>query len=966
MGIKVIKPLTTGILLRPYHRLFNRIGVTGIIFFDLRTPRILLPETEMWPLLKEELGSTVPFDIGIPKDRGELLLLARCFTGGIPKEHQTAQIRVGSVTKQLFISGDRTWRRQRAFLQISSPEPFTEMPISYGLAFGGKGFAPNPSGKGYADPVQDQTPLPNIENPRQTITSPSDRPSPEGFGPIEQIWPQRFSRLGTYQNEELEKDAMPLLPENTDWTFFNQAPQDQWIGGNFWEGGEDYQLENLHPHIPSLVGRIPSYRLRSFLTIHQKETEPFVEVPLSPETLWLIPHRERGILIYRGFAPILTDDASEVESVLLAAEDISQHRTVEHYRTVRDKRMKKGKSGGSGRFSDLPLLPDSLSDNPLANQSNPQYHLEKHLPMALEKYQSRMNKRFDKIEKDLENQKQRILASSPPVPEGSDNRLATINKLQEKVLQARQASDKSVEDFRQKVHSKEMMEQTEEEELSLSKKMQSSFQKKISEAGDQLARSQSYSPPDVEDSPLSEQSKEKIRNARVPAPDISSQLSFQAPSYKSESPLSDTFEAYVDKVLLQSLPPEFPREKIDLLSPPFPDLKKKWESTKSKLDQMNTRSDRQNGLVRSAHYFAPPPPNPAEALRKREKVLSSLKMPGQFQQWDLRGADLSGLSLEGADLSKADLMGSNLSGTNLCGANLSGSLLTHSCLRQTNLVHADLSGANMGFVSLDGADLSEVDARKTIFFGAVLTNVNLTNARLEGSDWMNASLKDVDARGIHAPKIRFYLFDIPTLKDFLPEKGTNFQTEMPSRSTMINVNFSGAFLEGALFMKNDLRNVVFDRANLTKASFLECTGPNTSFVRATMIQSRFIRSGDFSQCTFLAADLSQSNLRNGFFAHSDFTESILEKTDFSESDLRHTLFRKARAISARFTKSNLEMADATKGDFRKALFLKTDIRSASFLSASLYEATLIGAQKNQETVFDGVLTGKSTLQRTVS
>ena len=966
MGIKVIKPLTTGILLRPYHRLFNRIGVTGIVLFDLRTPQTLLPETEMWPLLKEELGSAVPFDIGIPKDRGELLLLARCFTGGIPKEHQTAQIRVGSVTKQLFVSGDRTWHRQRALLQISSPEPFTEIPISYSLAYGGKGFSGNPSGKGYADPVLDQTPLPNIENPHQLIASPDDRPSPEGFGPIEQVWPQRFSKLGTYQNEELEKDAMPLLPENADWTFFNQAPQDQWLRGNFWEGGEAYQLDNLHPHIPSFAGRIPSCRLRSFLTIHQEETKQFVEVPLSPETLWLIPHRERGILIYRGSAQILTDDASEVESVLLAAEDTSQNRTVEHYRTVRDKRMKKGKIGGLGRFSDLPLIPDSMADNPWANLTNPQYHLEKHLPTALEKYQSRMNKRFDKIENEFQNQKERILASSPSVPEGTDNRLAAIGKLQEKVLQARQASEKSVDDFRQKVYSEELLEGPAEEELSLSEKMQSSFQKKISEARDQLARSQSVSPPDIEDSPPGEQSKEKLRNIRVSTPDISSQLSFQAPSYKSESLLSDTFEAYIDKVLLQALPPEFPREKIDLLAPPFPDLRKKWESTKNKLDQMSTQSNRQNGLARSAHHFAPPPSNPADALRKREKVLSSLKMPGQFQQWDLRGADLSGLSLEKVDLSGADLMGANLSGTNLYGANLSGSLLTHSCLHQTNMVQADLSGANMGFVSLDGADLSEVDARKTIFFGAVLTNVNLTNARLEGSDWMNASLKDVDARGIHAPKIRFYLFDIPTLQDFLPEEGTNSRTEMPSRSTMINVNFSGAFLEGALFMKNDLLNVVFDRANLTKASFLECTGPDTSFVRATMIQSRFILSGDFSQCTFLAADLSQSNLRNGLFAYSDFTDATLEKTDFSESDLRHSLFRKARAISARFTKSNLEMADGTKGDFRKALFLKTDIRSASFLSANLYEATFIGARKNQETVFDGALLGKSTLQRTVS
>src|SRR5262249_31570085 len=61
------------------------------------------------------------------------------------------------------------------------------------------------------------------------------------------------------------------------------------------------------------------------------------------DTVRLIPHRERGILLYRGVLKVREDDARDVLDVVAACEAMGEPKTVEHYETVLAQRKDKKK-----------------------------------------------------------------------------------------------------------------------------------------------------------------------------------------------------------------------------------------------------------------------------------------------------------------------------------------------------------------------------------------------------------------------------------------------------------------------------------------------------------------------------------------------------------------------------------------------------------------------------------------------
>ena len=139
--------------------------------------------------------------------------------------------------------------------------------LTWNKAFGGPGFARNPQGKGH-DPIITESggkvlPLPNVEYPDRPVTSPSDRPEPAGFMPLDLMWPQRHAKTGTYDDTWF-RERWPYFPEDFDWTFFNVTPEDQWAK-EFFSGEEDIELTNMHPRHPRLLSRLPRLRHRIFI-----------------------------------------------------------------------------------------------------------------------------------------------------------------------------------------------------------------------------------------------------------------------------------------------------------------------------------------------------------------------------------------------------------------------------------------------------------------------------------------------------------------------------------------------------------------------------------------------------------------------------------------------------------------------------------------------------------------------------
>ncbi len=117
----------------------------------------------------------------------------------------------------------------------------------------------------------------------------------------------------------------------------------------------------------------------------------------------------------------------------------------------------------------------------------------------------------------------------------------------------------------------------------------------------------------------------------------------------------------------------------------------------------------------------------------REEVKHTVKHMAQ---------DCPGCNFEDSDLRKANLIGANLKGANLRGADLS-----RANLRRANLEGADLSGATLLSTNLPGANLKNADLS-----GADLSGSNLIRADFSGADLNNAILDNTLQEGVRGLK----------------------------------------------------------------------------------------------------------------------------------------------------------------------------------------------------------------------
>lgn len=256
-----------------------------------------------------EPGLSAPLyeaDLARVKKRCDVLVDATAHAPGERPVHELeVALRVGSLTKQLLVIGNRTWQRGRSGLSQSAPEPFTSMPIHYGRAFGGgplQAYLPNPVGRGYChDPdasVVDQLPLPNTEDPAHRVRSPDAAVRPLAFGPLGRHWIPRSAYAGTH-DARWREDVFPLLPDDFDEAFFQVAPADQQI--DFIQGGEEVSLRNLVPGKPLVTFKLPRPELpvKLLYTSHRA-----VELPTVVDTLFIEPEVELFSLVYRTSLPL--------------------------------------------------------------------------------------------------------------------------------------------------------------------------------------------------------------------------------------------------------------------------------------------------------------------------------------------------------------------------------------------------------------------------------------------------------------------------------------------------------------------------------------------------------------------------------------------------------------------------------------------------------------------------------------
>jgi len=272
-------------------------------------------------------------DFAYFKPRTDLLLVGKCYPVN-SKYVQACRVtfQVGNKAKSLAVMGNRYWKG--VFNTISDPEPFTEMELRYENSYGGESYKKNPAGKGHKKENETEAwPLPNIENLQYRITSPNDHPEPAGFGPLGNMWQERYSKLGTY-DEKWQKQRWPWFPEDFDWGYFNAAQPDMQVEG-YLRGDEKLFFENLHPVHSNYHSQLPGLRVRLFVnelkSIDSSEIH-FKEVTMNLDTLWVDMEAEKLVLVWRGLTEVLSEDYKEIQHVFIVSEKLEEPKqSVEYY-----------------------------------------------------------------------------------------------------------------------------------------------------------------------------------------------------------------------------------------------------------------------------------------------------------------------------------------------------------------------------------------------------------------------------------------------------------------------------------------------------------------------------------------------------------------------------------------------------------------------------------------------------------
>ena len=229
-----------------------------------------------------------------------------CAPNGKPVKEMTVSLRVANKEQSVQVFGDRFWERGMLSHRISEPIPFERMPLLYERAFGGRDTnndekedweARNPVGMGFrmSNSSHDlsDVPLPNLEHPKQRMSSWKDRPTPAGFGALAPWWEPRRSLAGTY-DDAWQKQRSPFLPTDFHERFLNAAHPDLICDG-YLQGGEPFHIEGVRPDGPFDFA-LPKKNFRFRYLLGQSENE----TPNDLELVFIETDEQRFAMVWRA------------------------------------------------------------------------------------------------------------------------------------------------------------------------------------------------------------------------------------------------------------------------------------------------------------------------------------------------------------------------------------------------------------------------------------------------------------------------------------------------------------------------------------------------------------------------------------------------------------------------------------------------------------------------------------------
>jgi uncharacterized protein YjbI with pentapeptide repeats len=795
------------------------------------------------------------------KPRADLLLHGKCHTPeGRPKTVCPVTFQVGAKSRNLIVFGDRRWKRNALGLwKMTEPEPFTEMDLRYENSFGGEGYAYNPIGKGFSAEYDQEGRksrfLPDIEDPNALTDSPRSRRPPAGFGPLSRMWHERRSRMGTYRGK-YGKERWPWLSEDFDWSHCNAAPPEMQVEG-YLRGDEKLYFENLHPKRPEYHSQLPGMRVRCFLNRSdepEKQEGNFEEVSMNLDTLWVDMEAEKLVLVWRGWAPVLSEDYEEVRDLFILSEPLAQQpASLQECRQLfRTEKTEQGK--------DWSAEPEA-ADEPAAVESQPK-------------------------------------ASTPSAPPSQDNQNMDPDYLQAQanalMVQMGINPDNLAPEAKEK-QSRMIRKLTETDPAKVAEMEQWEIDNQMREAYATLNINPDHLPP------LSAKAQAEqfrfMKELGIKPTDVATDPEF--------GKVLALMGAALPKMGLdpENLDPliEQAKKYTGHFKKQF-DIEEEGEQTgkEKELDApLLTRDVVQERAARGESFSG-------EDLHGLD--LSKLDLSGlDFSKSNLAGSVLAGANLQFSILTGSDLTGANLLGVDLTGANLSEADLSKTKIGKSILKDADLTGCILMNSDLTGAILTDAVFEKTRMAGAVLDKVeaketnfseadltecsfrdgtcagaDFSKAILDNTDFQCADLSKASVEGAVGRKINMAEANLTELRasegcDFTD--GVFWNSIGPGSiwedSNLTGSDFRGSRMEGAVFAGSCLKQADLSFADMKFCRFNKADLQGARLVRMNLFQ------GSLEKANLTGADLSGSNMYG-----VEFLDAILEKIRTNGTNLK--------------------------------------------------------------------------------
>lgn len=835
--MKTVKPLSLSALQRVVeHGGRFHFTVTALMLAPLDGPGAPLLEMELWKTVAKELGEGVALDEAMPKARGEVLVTGSAYVpGGAPAPACEVRVAIGAVDKYLRVIGDRVWDERGG---TTSPVPFASMPLTWARSFGGEGYPENPTGKGFAlvqTPAGPVRPLPNVEDPRALVRTPDDHPPPAGLGAYDFSWPQRASKLGTYDAQWLAND-FPGFARDVDWTAFNAAPSDQWTDGAF-RGDEAFTLVNLHPERPRIEGALPGLSARAFVNRRVEGEERFEEVPLRLETVHFLPGAMRAVLIFRGVVVIEEDDADDVLHLLLACERLGEPKPEQHYRDVLARRTHP-QHGPRHAMRESDLLPSGVvsgfktlsAEEPSAHQGLLQANLRRKAEAQLAAARAMF------AEQGIDPDKHLPRAVPPPEPDGDPEDLPAAVERATTDAEARRAEAQA------------MRATAEANARSLCAAQGIDFDALLAAA------------PKTGGGPPKPIYPFKPGEAALVDPALMAKLA------EAEARL---LAAYKKTAHHRPAAPHMAGE----LAAVVRSRAQEYVSAGQSLATYDlTGADLSQLHLPGADF--------------REALMESVRLSGS----QLAGTSFAGAVLVRADLSRAALAGVSFAGANLGGASLREATagepvdLTGATLWNTDIAGASLHGATFAAAlvyetSLRGADLTGLRARKATFFRCDLAGARFHEAELAGCTFVECAVAGADFSRARMKGATFVkaagdgaVFRGADAEGLRLVHGCSFAAADLQEARLSGANLRGTRLAGAKLSRSNLDGADLSACDLTGAEFYESSAREARFVRA-----------DLTRAVLTGAGLIGAILQKATLLEADLTGAVLYGADMART-----------------------------------------------------------------------------------